>query len=121
MANIKVIIEEPNKPVRESIHPEASLKDFQRVYGKFLVDYYVVDAQGNKVKDAVLILNETPQEKALRMMRKEAERLQIKGFEKMSESELLKAIQTINNNSSNITETVKVTKTGKVKTRKQNG
>jgi len=118
MANIEVVIAEPNKPERRSIHPEGALKEFQRVYGKFLIDYYIVDEKGNRTSFDITP-KETPKEKALRMMKQEAQRLNINGFETMNESDLLKAIQ-IKNNSSNQTEPIKVTKTGKVKTRKQN-
>ena len=116
--DIEVVIAEPNRPERKSIHPESALKEFQRVYGKFLIDYYTVDAKGNRIAYDITP-KETTKEKAFRMMKEEAKRLKINGFETMNESELLKAIQTINNSSNQI-EPQKVTKTGKIKTRKQN-
>lgn len=121
---IKIVIQEPNKPERQSIHPETALNDFMRVWGKYLVDYYVVDANGNRLNETIKV-SENAKDRALRLLKENAKKLNIEGYEAMTESELLASIQKVNNNSSNQTsvpssEPVSSNKVRKVKKRKQN-
>lgn len=91
MANIKIIIQEAGKQPRESIHPQESLSSFQRVYKNELIDYYLVDDNGDKIEGK--ITKPDPRKKAFEAMQVMAKQLKIKGYEKMDESKLLKAIQ----------------------------
>lgn len=88
--NIKVIIHEEGKQKRESIHPQESLPNFQRIFGKDLIDYYLVDDKGNKIEGKV---TNDPAAKALEAIKERAQKLKIKGWHLMSEENLLKAIQ----------------------------
>lgn len=92
MELIKVVIKEEGKPQRESIHPRAALANFQQVFKNELVDYYVCDEFGNRIKKEV-IPTKSAQQRAYDAMLERAKALKIKGAHLMSEDNLLKAIQ----------------------------
>jgi hypothetical protein len=118
MANIKLIISTGKDNTRESIHPEHSLPHFQRVFGQDLIDYFLIDDKGNRI-DTPLIPLETKRQKAFRIMKEEAKRLNIDGYEAMNESDLLLAIQNKSNSSNQTSDNGEKPKR-KVKKRKQN-
>lgn len=95
--NIAIVIQEAGKNPRVSIHPEISLPSFQRIWGSQLIDFYLVDENGERIKGELKPAL-TKQEKALNALRKEAQELGIKGFATMKEDKLLVAVQKASTN-----------------------
>ncbi len=94
--NIAIVIQEAGKNPRVSIHPERSLPSFQRIYGNQLIDFYLVDENGERVKGTAKP-TQSREEKAFEALKKEAQELGIKGFQNMKEETLLKKVQEASN------------------------
>lgn len=94
---IAIVVKEDGKNSRVSIHPEISLMHFQRVYGNQLIDYYLVDEKGERIKGNV-VPTKTKQEKAFEGLKQIAKELKIKGWHLMSEDTLEKAVQQASKN-----------------------
>lgn len=92
MANIEIKVRTEGGGERTSIHPEESLRHFQQVFKNDLIDYYFVDANGNKI-DATPQVVIDPRQRAFDAMKDKAKKMGIKGYHLMGEDKLLKAIQ----------------------------
>ncbi len=97
--NIAVVIQEEGKSPRVSIHPERSLPHFQRIWGNFLIDYYLVDENGERVRTTSKpVVAITREERGFEALKKIAKELKIKKWHLMSGPTLLKAVQEANKN-----------------------
>lgn len=94
---IAIVIKEDGKNPRISIHPERSLMHFQRIFGNQLMDYYLVDENGERVRGNVHPA-QTKAEKSFDALKKIAKELKIKQWHLMAEDTLLKAVQEASKN-----------------------
>lgn len=92
-SQIAIVIKEEGKNSRISIHPERSLTTFQRIYGNLLIDYYLVDEKGERIRDVKPSVAVSREEKGFEALKKVAKDLKIKKWHLMSEATLLKAVQ----------------------------
>ena len=88
MELIKIVIKENGKPQRESIHPRASLPNFQQVFKGELVDYYICDKDGNRIKKEVTP-TKTVEQRAYDAMLERAKVLKIKSAHLMNEEKFI--------------------------------
>lgn len=95
---IEIIIKEEGQNPRKSIHPERSLPHFQRLWGKFLIDFYLVDENGERIKDIKPSVAVSREERGFEALKKTAKDLKIKGWHLMSEDTLQKAVQEASKN-----------------------
>jgi hypothetical protein len=109
MGNIQVTVEEKfmsddiqRTRIHKNILPETALPHIQRIYAGRIKSIVKVDASGNPIdntpKGKPVDIQNHNQKKVqndfvLQELRKRAEELKIKGFKKMEEEELVKAIQ----------------------------
>lgn len=94
---IAIVIQEAGKPRRApSVHPMEALPSFQRIWKDELVEYYACNEKGERIEQKVKVFV-SKQEKAFDALKEKAQKLKIKGYQKMGFDTLLKAVQEASN------------------------
>lgn len=102
MNNVKITLEVPdaNGVLRTvtNILPQTAIEATQRIYGTAIKSIMPVDESGNEIK-ATINTRQSREDIAMEAMKARAKALGIRGYQKMSSSTLLKAIQEHSNKS----------------------